>query len=131
MMNTSCAALVSIASDGLAILTLALAHIPLIQKLASVSSFWVFTISVSVVTLHLIIRYLIPPPPQFRLSRQLVDFIFNPEDTLSFVLHFPNLTSSVPAGICHAAVNTFSIDRSSSYVLRLLSFTRYKSLKTR
>jgi hypothetical protein len=56
-------ALVSIASDGLAILTLALAHIPLIQKLAYVSSFWVFTISISVVTLHPIILYFIPPPP--------------------------------------------------------------------
>ncbi len=56
-------ALVSIASDGLAILTLALAHIPLIQKLAYVSSFWVFTISISVVTMHPIILYFIPPPP--------------------------------------------------------------------
>jgi predicted RND superfamily exporter protein len=56
-------ALVSIASDGLAILTLAVAHIPLIQKLAYVSSFWVFTISISVVTLHPIILYFIPPPP--------------------------------------------------------------------
>jgi predicted RND superfamily exporter protein len=56
-------ALVSIASDGLAILTLALAHVPLIQKLAYVSSFWVFTISISVVTLHPIILYIIPPPP--------------------------------------------------------------------
>jgi len=56
-------ALVSIASDGLAILTLSLAHIPLIQKLAYVSSFWVFTISISVVTLHPIILYFIPPPP--------------------------------------------------------------------
>src|SRR5215813_4220154 len=56
-------ALVSIASDGLGIFTLALAHIPLIQKLAYVSSFWLFTISISVVTLHPIILYFIPPPP--------------------------------------------------------------------
>src|SRR5262245_45339148 len=56
-------ALVSILADGVAILTLALAHIPLIQKLAYVSSFWVFTISISVVTLHPIILYYIPPPP--------------------------------------------------------------------
>ncbi|MBM4256768.1 MAG: hypothetical protein FJ147_12825 [Deltaproteobacteria bacterium] len=55
-------ALVSIASDGLAILTLAVAHIPLIQKLAFVSSFWVATISISVVTLHPIILSIIPPP---------------------------------------------------------------------
>jgi predicted RND superfamily exporter protein len=44
-------------------LTLALAHIPLIQKLAYVSSFWIFTIFISVVTLHPIILYFIPPPP--------------------------------------------------------------------
>ena len=37
-------AIVSILADGFAILTLALAHIPLIQKLAYISSFWVFTI---------------------------------------------------------------------------------------
>jgi predicted RND superfamily exporter protein len=56
-------ALVSIAADGFAILTLALARIPLIQKLAYVSSFWVFTIAISVVTLHPIILSIIPPPP--------------------------------------------------------------------
>ncbi|HXG21184.1 MAG TPA: MMPL family transporter, partial [Methylomirabilota bacterium] len=56
-------AIVSIAADGFATLTLALAHIPLIQKLAYVSSFWIFTIFISVVTLHPIILYYIPPPP--------------------------------------------------------------------
>src|SRR5206468_7902627 len=56
-------AIVSIMADGFAILTLALAHIPLIQKLAYVSSFWVFTIFISVVTLHPILLSFIPPPP--------------------------------------------------------------------
>jgi hypothetical protein len=71
-------ALVSIASDGLAILTLALAHIPLIQKLAYVSSFWVFTISISVVTLHPIILYFIPPPPQDpKAGMRFSDHIYN------------------------------------------------------
>lgn len=71
-------ALVSIASDGLAILTLALAHIPLIQKLAYVSSFWVFTISISVVTLHPIILYIIPPPPQDpKAGTRFSDHIYN------------------------------------------------------
>jgi predicted RND superfamily exporter protein len=71
-------ALVSIASDGLAILTLALAHIPLIQKLAYVSSFWVFTISISVVTLHPIILYLIPPPPHDpKAGRRFSDHLYN------------------------------------------------------
>jgi len=55
-------ALVSIAADGLAILSLAVARIPLVQKLAVVSSFWIFTISVSVVTLHPIILSFLPPP---------------------------------------------------------------------
>jgi len=55
-------ALVSIAADGLAILSLAIARIPLVQKLAVVSSFWILTISVSVVTLHPIILSFLPPP---------------------------------------------------------------------
>src|SRR5713226_6500699 len=55
-------ALVSIAADGLAVLSLAVARIPLVQKLAVVSSFWIFTISVSVVTLHPIILSFLNPP---------------------------------------------------------------------
>lgn len=71
-------ALVSIASDGLAILTLAVAHIPLIQKLAYVSSFWIFTISISVVTLHPIILYFIPPPPHDPKSgKRFSDHLYN------------------------------------------------------
>ncbi|MGH7823035.1 MAG: efflux RND transporter permease subunit, partial [Candidatus Binatia bacterium] len=55
-------ATVSIAADGLAILTLATASIPLIQNLAYVSSFWVLTMAVSVVTLHpVLLSYLRPP----------------------------------------------------------------------
>src|SRR6266849_4364841 len=71
-------ALVSMASDGLGIFTLALAHIPLIQKLAYVSSFWVFTISISVVTLHPSILSVIPPPPQDPKSgHRFSDHIYN------------------------------------------------------
>ncbi len=55
-------ALVSIASDGLAILSLAIARIPLIQKMAFLSSFWIFTISISVVTLHPILLSFLRPP---------------------------------------------------------------------
>lgn len=57
-------ALVSIASDGLAILSLAVARIPLIQKMAFLSSFWIFTIAISVVTLHPILLSFLPPPRQ-------------------------------------------------------------------
>jgi predicted RND superfamily exporter protein len=71
-------AIVSIMADGFAILTLALAHIPLIQKLAYVSSFWVFTIFISVVTLHPIILYFIPPPPHDPKSgKRFSDKIYN------------------------------------------------------
>lgn len=55
-------ATVSIASDALAILTLAVARIPVIQNIAFVSSFWVITIIVSVVTLHPVLLTFIPPP---------------------------------------------------------------------
>lgn len=55
-------ALVSIVSDGLAILSLAVARIPLIQKMAFLSSFWIFTISISVVTLHPVLLSFLRPP---------------------------------------------------------------------
>ncbi|MBI3303542.1 MAG: MMPL family transporter, partial [Deltaproteobacteria bacterium] len=55
-------ALVSIASDGLAILSLAVARIAAMQQLAVISSFWIFTISISVVTLHPILLSLLLPP---------------------------------------------------------------------
>jgi len=55
-------ALVSIASDGLAILSLAVARIAAMQQLAIISSFWILTISVSVVTLHPILLSLLLPP---------------------------------------------------------------------
>ena len=55
-------AFVSIAADGFAILTLAVAGIPLIRNLAFVCSFFIVTISVSVVTLHPIILTFVRPP---------------------------------------------------------------------
>jgi predicted RND superfamily exporter protein len=57
-------AMVSLLADGLAILTLYVARIPLIQKLALLSSFWIVSIFVSVVTLHPILLSLIKPPNQ-------------------------------------------------------------------
>ena len=47
--------MVSIVADGLAILTIAVASIPLMQKLAFVAGFWIISIFISVVTLHPII----------------------------------------------------------------------------
>ena len=47
--------MVSLLADGLATLTLLVARIPLIQKLAILCSFWIISIFVSVVTLHPII----------------------------------------------------------------------------
>ena len=55
-------ALVAIATDAFAILTLAVARIPVIQKIAYVTCFWVSTIAVSVVTLHPIVLSFLPPP---------------------------------------------------------------------
>lgn len=55
-------AMVSILSDGLAILTISVASIPLMQKLAFVASFWIISIFLSVVTLHPIILMYVRPP---------------------------------------------------------------------
>ena len=55
-------AFVSITADAAALLTLAVARIPVIQNLAFVSSFWILTIVVSVITLHPVLLTFIPPP---------------------------------------------------------------------
>ncbi len=59
-------AMVSIIADGLAILTIAVATIPLMQKLAFVAGFWIISIFVSVVTLHPIILSFVRPPKAHR-----------------------------------------------------------------
>ncbi len=55
-------AIASILADGFGILVVAIAPIPLIQKIALFSSFWVISIFVSVVTLHPILLSVIDPP---------------------------------------------------------------------
>jgi predicted RND superfamily exporter protein len=55
-------AIASVLSDGIGILLVAVAPIPLIQKIAVFSSFWIVSIIVSVVTLHPIILSVINPP---------------------------------------------------------------------
>lgn len=55
-------AFVSIAADALALLTLAVARIPVIQNLAFIASFWILTIAVSVITLHPVLLSFLPPP---------------------------------------------------------------------
>lgn len=71
-------ATVSIASDGLAILTLATASIPLIQRIAVISSFWIITISLSVVTLHpILLSYLSPPKPDPLAGRRFSDRVYD------------------------------------------------------
>jgi hypothetical protein len=59
-------AMVSIIADGLAILTIAVATIPLMRKLAFVAGFWIISIFVSVVTLHPIILSFVRPPREHR-----------------------------------------------------------------
>ncbi len=57
-------AIASIVTDGLALLVVAVAPIPLVQKVAIFGSFWVVSIFISVVTLHPVILSYINPPPQ-------------------------------------------------------------------
>jgi predicted RND superfamily exporter protein len=59
-------AMVSIIADGLAILTIAVATIPLMRKLAFVAGFWIISIFISVVTLHPIILSFVRPPAAHR-----------------------------------------------------------------
>jgi uncharacterized protein len=61
-------AMVSILADGLAILTLLVARIPIIEKLAILCSFWIISIFISVVTLHPIILSFTPPPAEEHVS---------------------------------------------------------------
>jgi hypothetical protein len=57
-------AIASIVTDGIGLLVVAVAPIPLIQKVAIFASFWVVSIFISVVTLHPIILSFINPPPE-------------------------------------------------------------------
>ena len=57
-------AIASIITDGLGILLVAFAPIPLIMKVALFASFWIISIFISVVTLHPIILMYINPPEQ-------------------------------------------------------------------
>lgn len=62
--NLFAPAMASIITDGLGILLVAIAPIPLIQKVALFAAFWIVSIFISVVTLHPIILAYIDPPPQ-------------------------------------------------------------------
>ncbi len=57
-------AMSSIVTDGIGLLIVAVAPIPLIQKVSIFASFWVISIFISVVTLHPILLSYIDPPPQ-------------------------------------------------------------------
>ncbi len=70
-------AMVSIAADAAATLTIAVASIPLMQKLAFVASFWIISIFLSVVTLHPIILSWVRPPKPHRHSSHLSDRLYN------------------------------------------------------
>src|SRR4030095_14028298 len=66
-----------IAADALAILTVAVASIPLMRKLAFINSFWVVSIFLSVVTLHPIILTFVRPPRNEHKPGQISDRIYN------------------------------------------------------
>jgi predicted RND superfamily exporter protein len=56
-------AIAAIVTDGIGLLIVAVAPIPLIQKISLFASFWVVSIFISVVTLHPIILSFTQPPP--------------------------------------------------------------------
>jgi predicted RND superfamily exporter protein len=57
-------AMSGIVTDGVGLLIVAVAPIPLIQKVAIFASFWIVSIFISVVTLHpIILSFINPPPP--------------------------------------------------------------------
>ena len=70
-------AMVSIASDTAATLTIAVASIPLMQKLAYVAAFWILSIFLSVVTLHPIILSFVRPPTQELKPGRISDAFYN------------------------------------------------------
>lgn len=64
-------AIASIVTDGIGLLIIAVAPIPLIQKVAIFASFWIVSIFISVVTLHpVILSYIQPPPPMAHAERK-------------------------------------------------------------
>lgn len=66
----------SIVTDGLGVLTIAVARIPLMQKLAFMGGFWIITMVVSVLTLQPIVQtYLEATQPTKRLRRRLLNLL--------------------------------------------------------
>ncbi|HYD48844.1 MAG TPA: MMPL family transporter [Terriglobales bacterium] len=64
-------AIAAIVTDGIGLLIVAVAPIPLIQKVAIFASFWVVSNFISVVTLHpIVLAYIDPPPEQHLLKRK-------------------------------------------------------------
>lgn len=72
-------AILSVVTDGLGILTIAVSGIPLMWKLAVYSSFWIGSILVAVLTLSPVLLSFFPRPGQktFFASRKLYDVILN------------------------------------------------------
>ena len=63
-------AMSGIVTDGIGLLIVAVAPIPLIQKVSIFASFWIVSIFISVVTLHpIMLSYIDPPPQEGRESR--------------------------------------------------------------
>jgi uncharacterized protein len=70
-------AMVSIAADAAATLTIAVASIPLMSKLAFVAAFWIVSIFLSVVTLHPIILSFVRPPKDRPATNRVSDRIYS------------------------------------------------------
>jgi len=69
------AAMLAIVTDGVGVLTIAIATIPLMQKLAYISSFWIISIFIAVVILNPIMLSFLPPPKLERLAEDSEDYI--------------------------------------------------------
>ncbi len=63
-------AMSGIVTDGIGLLIVAVAPIPLIQKVSIFASFWIVSIFISVVTLHPILLSYIDPPPQTHVAAE-------------------------------------------------------------
>lgn len=74
-------AVLSIITDGLGILTIAVATIPLMQKLAFFSSFWIISIYISVVLLNPILFMFLPAPKTKAPSQGLTDVSISDSET--------------------------------------------------
>jgi predicted RND superfamily exporter protein len=95
-------AILSIATDGVGVLTIAVCSIPLMQKLAFVSSFWIISIFISVVTLNPILVSLLPAPRQKKLGGELKNLSIDQLSEIKKITQRPG--DRIYMVICHGFI---------------------------